>query len=136
MKSIFNAGSVDFCRNFTESAIKTEKSTVMEEKYINQIELAGRIGTVLKKVVGGTEYARFSLCTEQIYSSGGCRTVETSWHACHTFASDGIDLTKIEKGEWIHIIGRLEYRKYVDNNNIEKQLSEIIVTKIISDEED
>ena len=136
MKSIFNAGSVDFCRNFTESAIKNEKSTIMKEKYINQIELAGRIGTVLKKVVGGTEYARFSLCTEQIYSSGGCRTVETSWHACHTFASDGIDLTKIEKGEWIHISGRLEYRKYVDNNNIEKQLSEIIVTKIISDEED
>ena len=31
----------------------------MEEKYINQIELAGRVGTVLKKVVGDTEYAHF-----------------------------------------------------------------------------
>lgn len=108
----------------------------MEERYINKIELAGRVGTVLKKVVGGTEYARFSLCTEQIYSSGGCRTVETSWHACHTFASDEIDLTKIEKGKWLHIIGRLEYRKYVDSNNIEKQVSEVIVTNIIDDEED
>lgn len=108
----------------------------MEEKYINQIELAGRVGTVLKKVVGGTEYARFSLCTIQIYSNGECRKVETSWHDCHTFASDGIDLTKIEKGEWLHLIGRLEYRKYVDNNNIEKIIPEIIVTKIINDEED
>lgn len=107
----------------------------MEEKYTNKIELAGHVGAVSKKVVGGTEYARFSLCTEQIYSSGGCRTVETSWHDCHTFASDGIDLTKIEKDGWIHIIGRLEYRKYVDNN-IEKIIPEIIVTKIISDEED
>lgn len=108
----------------------------MEEKYINQIELAGRIGTVLKKVVGGTEYARFSLCTEQIYSSGGCRTVETSWHDCHTFASDMVDTAKIEKGEWIHLIGRLEYRKYVDSNSTERQLTEIMVTKIIGDEED
>ena len=108
----------------------------MEEKYINQIELAGRIGTVLKKVVGGTEFARFQLCTIQVYNSDGCHTVETSWHDCHTFASDGVNTAKIEKGEWIHIIGRLEYRKYVDNNNIEKQLSEIIVTKIINDEED
>ena len=57
-------------------------------------------------------------------------------HDCHAYDSDEVDLTKIEKGEWIHISGRLEYRKYVDNNNIEKQLSEIIVTKIISDEED
>lgn len=108
----------------------------MKEKCINKIELAGRVGTVLKNVVGGTEYARFSLCTVQIYSSGGCRTVETYWHDCHTFGSDGIDLTKIEKGEWLHIIGRLEYRKYVDSNNIEKIISEIIVTKIINDEKD
>lgn len=108
----------------------------MEEKYINQIELAGRVGTVLKKVVGGTEYARFSLCAAQIYSSGGCRTVETFWHDCHTFASNGIDLTKIEKGAWVHIIGRLEYRKYVDEYNTEKIMPEIIVTKIINDEED
>ncbi len=108
----------------------------MEEKYINKIELAGRVGTVLKKVIGGTEYARFSLCTMQVYNSKGCQTIETSWHACHAFASDEIDLTKIEKGEWLHIVGRLEYRNYVDSNNIEKQVSEIIVTKIINDEED
>lgn len=108
----------------------------MEEKCINKIELAGRVGTVLKNVVGGTEYARFSLCTVQIYSSGGCRTVETYWHDCHTFASDEVDIAKIEKGEWLHIIGQLEYRKYVDSNNIEKQIAEIIITKIINDEED
>lgn len=108
----------------------------MEEKYVNKIELAGRVGAVSRKVIGGTEYARFQLCTIRIFSSGGCRTVETSWHDCHTFVSDEIDLTKIEKGEWLHIIGRLEYRKYVDSNNIEKQVSEVIVTKIIDDEED
>lgn len=72
----------------------------MEKKYINRIELAGHVGGVLKKVVGGTEFARFSLCTVQIHNSGGCRTVETSWHDCHTFASDEVDTTKIEKGEW------------------------------------
>lgn len=108
----------------------------MEEKHINQIELAGRVGTVLKKVVGGTEYARFSLCTVRAYNNGEHPIMETSWHDCHTFASDGVDLTKIEKGAWVHIIGRLGYRKYVDNNNVEKIISEITVTKIIDDEED
>ena len=91
---------------------------------------------MLKKVVSGTEFARFSLCTVQIYNSRGCRTVETSWHDCHTLASDEVDTTKIEKGRYIHIIGQLEYRKYVDINNVEKQIAEIIVTKIINDEED
>ena len=108
----------------------------MEEKYINQIELAGRIGTVLKKVIGGTEFARFQLCTIQVYNSGGCHTAETSWHDCHAYDSDEVDLTKIEKGAWVHIIGRLEYRKHVDEYNNEKIMPEIIVTKIINDEED
>lgn len=108
----------------------------MKEKYTNKIELAGRVGKVLKKVIGDTEYVRFSLYTKQIYNSGGCRTVETSWHNCYAFASDGIDPMKIEKGERIHIIGRLEYREYVDSNNIEKTMPEIIVTKIINDEKD
>ena len=108
----------------------------MEEKYINQIELAGRVGTVLKKVIGSTEYVRFSLCTIQIFSSGGCRTVATLWHDCYALASDGVDTAKIKMGEWLHLIGRLEYREYVDSNSTERQLSEIMVTKIINDEED
>lgn len=103
---------------------------------MNQIELAGRIGRVLKKVIGGTEFARFQLCTIQVYNSGGCHTAETSWHDCHTYASDEVDTAKIEKGEWLHLIGRLEYRKYVDSNSTERQLTEIMVTKIIGDEED
>lgn len=109
---------------------------IMEERYVNKIELAGRVGAVLRKVIGGTEFVRFQLCTIRIFSSGGCRTVETLWHDCHALASDGVDTAKIEKGEWLHLIGRLEYRKYVDSNSIEKQLSEIMVTKIIDDEED
>lgn len=35
------------------------KSIAMKEEYINNIELAGRVGHVLKKDLGGTEYARF-----------------------------------------------------------------------------
>ena len=108
----------------------------MKEKYMNQIELAGRVGHIVKKVIGGTEYARFQLCTIQVYNSGGCHTAETSWHDCHAYDSDEADLTKIEKGAWVHIIGRLEYRKHVDEYNTEKIIPEIIVTKIINDEED
>lgn len=105
----------------------------MEEKYINKIELAGRVGNVLKKVVGGTEYARFQLCTVWTYNNEEYPSAEPSWHDCHTFASDGVDLTKIEKGAWVHIIGRLEYRKYVDDDDVEKIVSGITVTKIIND---
>ena len=105
---------------------------MVKEKYINKIELAGRIGDVQKKIVGGIGYARFQLCTIQTYTDGEYPLKEISWHDCYAFASDGVDLTKIEKGAWVHIIGRLEYRKYVDNNNVEKILSEINVTKIIN----
>lgn len=108
----------------------------MKEEYVNKIELAGRIGSVRKNTISDTQHARFSLCTVYTYHDDEYPAVEISWHACHAFASDGIDLTKIEKGEWLHIIGRFEYRKYVDSNNIERQIAEIIVTKIINDEED
>nr|DAE42590.1 MAG TPA: hypothetical protein [Caudoviricetes sp.] len=108
----------------------------MKEEYVNKIELAGRIGSVRKNTISDTEHARFSLCTMRVYQDGEYPVAETSWHACHAFASDGIDLAKIEKGEWIHIIGRLKYTKYVDINNVEKQMTDIFVTKIINDEED
>lgn len=108
----------------------------MKEEYVNKIELAGRIGSVLKNTISDTQHARFSLCTVHAYRRDDYPVIETSWHDCHAFASDGIDLTKIEKGEWIHIIGRLKYTKYVDINNVEKQMTDIIVTKIINDEED
>lgn len=108
----------------------------MKEEYVNKIELAGRIGSVRKNTISDTEHARFSLCTVRTYHDDEYPAVETSWHDCHAFASDGIDLTKIEKGGWIHIIGRLKYMRYVDINNVEKQMTDIFVTKIINDEED
>lgn len=108
----------------------------MKEEYLNRIELAGRVGGVLKKTVGDTEHARFSLCTIHAYNNGEYPVVETSWHDCHAFASDNIDLTRIEKGAWLHIVGRLKYTKYVDVNNVEKQMTEVVVTKIVDDEGD
>lgn len=103
---------------------------------INKVELAGQIGCVLKKTVGDTEHARFSVCTTRVSMNGEYPVVEMLWHDCHAFASDGIDLSKIEKGAWIHVVGRLKYTKYVDVNNNEKQTTEIIVTRIVDDEGD
>ena len=103
---------------------------------INKVELAGQVGSVLRKTVGDTEHVRFSLCTIHTYRDGDYPVVETSWHDCHAFASDGIDLAKIEKGAWIHIVGRLKYTKYVNVNNNERQMTEIIVSRIIGDERD
>jgi len=103
---------------------------------INKVELAGQVGSVLRKTVGDTEHVRFSLCTIHTYRDGDYPVVETSWHDCHAFASDGIDLAKIEKGAWIHIVGRLKYTKYVNVNNNEGQMTEIIVSRIIGDERD
>lgn len=103
---------------------------------INKVELAGQVGSVLRKTVGDTEHVRFSLCTMRTYRDGEYPVVETSWHDCHAFASDGIDLAKIEKGAWIHIVGRLKYTKYVNVNNNEGQMTEIIVSRIIGDERD
>ena len=103
---------------------------------INKVELAGQVGSVLRKTVGDTEHVRFSLCTMRTYRDGEYPVVEPSWHDCDAFASDGIDLSKIEKGEWIHIVGRLKYTKYVNVNNNERQMTEIIVSRIIGDERD
>lgn len=100
---------------------------------INRIELAGQVGSVQRKTLKGREHARFALCTMRTYKDGEYPVVETSWHDCHAFASDGIDLAKIEKGAWLHIVGRLKYTKYVDVNNAEKVVAEIIVEKIIND---
>lgn len=104
---------------------------------INRIELKGIVGTVHKSDITGHGFASFSLKTERVVKpfDGGEPYVETEWHSCEAWDDKYTDndLTKIEKGEPLHITGRLRYQSYVNADGLDKVVPIILVKQIMKD---
>lgn len=106
--------------------------------HINRIELQGRVGTVRTNIVGDNMVANFSLVTEYLYKSRDGAVNETTWHQVTAWeGKDMPDLTKIAKGTPVHVTGRLRTFKYTNSEGVEKQLYEVVASKIrvLSEEE-
>jgi single-strand DNA-binding protein len=100
--------------------------------HINRIEIQGRVGTIRTNFVGDNMVANFSVVTEYLYKTrdGGAAN-ETTWH--HVTAWEGrdiADLSSISKGMPVNVIGRLRSFKYTNSEGIEKQLYEVVASKI------
>ena len=97
--------------------------------HINRIE---RVGTIRTNFVGDNTVANFSVVTEYLYKTrdGGAAN-ETTWH--HVTAWEGrdiADLSCINKGTPVNVVGRLRTFKYTSSEGIEKQLFEVVASKI------
>ncbi len=102
---------------------------------VNQVHLLGRCGQDPEiRAVGqnNVNRATFSLCTGGKYKTHDGREVDdTAWH--NIVAWRGIaDLAQkyIRKGTQVFLIGHLTYRKYTDNNGVERSVTEIVADKI------
>lgn len=57
----------------------------------------------------------------------GCPVIETTWHLVTAWEGKACaDLSVLQKGDKVHVIGRLRNRKYVDNAGIERTQVDII----------
>lgn len=97
---------------------------------INKVELQGTLGYCNISEVGEARFAKFSLCTQRVVKHGDAPAIETSWHSCVAFETGCRHFNVLEslsKGDGVHVIGRLKYSVFIDNNNSSHIVTEIIV---------
>ncbi len=113
--------------------INTLKQIIME-KTLNRVELKGRVGAdpKISQMEGGVSIIRFSVATHEAYKGkDGLYKEETTWHNVAAWSSKNIpDFSKVRKGVFVDLIGKLRYFKYVTKNGEERFSSEIVALKM------
>ena len=99
---------------------------------LNKVELRGILGVVRVMPVGDTRYATMSVATNYFYKdSEGCPVIETTWHLVTAWEGKACpDLSVLQKGNPVHVIGRLRCRRYTDAAGIQKEQIDIVANCI------
>ena len=104
------------------------------ERTLNKVELRGNVGADPKvtELEGGVTVIRFSLATHEVFKGKeGEYREETTWHNIAAWSSKGmIDFSKIRKGGFLELKGRLRYYKDITKNGEEKYSCEIVALKM------
>ena len=93
----------------------------------------GRIGSdPVVREAGQTKVAQFSLATGGKFTTKDGREMDdTAWHSIVAWRGLAeISEKYIHKGSQVLVNGHLAYRKYTDNNGVEKYITEIVADKI------
>lgn len=96
---------------------------------LNRVELRGYVGAVRTTKVGNTDIVRFTVATTSVYrSNDGCIVEEVTWHNVTAYGSvECEDLTRLQKGCGISVVGRLRNIRYVTADGSERSMNEIVV---------
>ena len=100
-------------------------------EHINRIELQGHVGTVRTNEVSGKKVVNFSLATEYFYKKDGSGVSETTWHNIVAWEGKDIqDMDRIAKGVPTNTDRRRQTNKYTNAKKKEKQVFEVLATKL------
>ena len=99
---------------------------------LNKVELRGILGVLRVISVGETRYATMSVATNYCYKDAeGCPVIETTWHLVTAWEGKACpDLSVLQKGDKVHVIGRLRCRRYTDVSGIEKYQTDIVANHL------
>lgn len=100
---------------------------------INRIEIQGAVGNSRLSTVGGTELLKLCVATNHIYKGrDGMAVIETTWHNVSYFKKpeDSLDLSQIERGSRVRVLGRLRHNRYTANDGREHEISEIVASEL------
>jgi single-strand DNA-binding protein len=99
---------------------------------LNRVELRGTVGSVYVKDFGNTKCVNFSVATNYCFKDReGCPVIETTWHRVIAWENqDTADAFKLEKGDSVHVLGRLRIRSYTGADGVEKQAVEIVAKRV------
>ena len=99
---------------------------------LNKVELRGILGVIRVQNVGEKRLATMSVATNYCYKGGdGCPVIETTWHIVTVWEGNGCpDLSIFQKGDQVHVIGRLRCRKYIDVSGMEKTQMDIVASML------
>jgi single-strand DNA-binding protein len=100
---------------------------------LNEVKLIGNVGKDpdIRTTQEGKEVASFSLATSEFWTdkTTGERKEKTEWHKIVVFVGRLIPVIKsyVKKGTRLYICGSLHSRKWVDQSNNEKYVTEIVL---------
>ena len=98
---------------------------------INRLTLIGNAGQdpEIRKLENGTSVAKVSLATKESWKDkDGNWKDETQWHSLQLWRELADRATNIKKGSLVYVEGKVTYRKYKDKDDIERSVTEIVVS--------
>lgn len=102
---------------------------------INKVTLLGNLGKdpVIRTGQNGGKIASFSLATSDIWNDKqtGERRERTEWHSVVIFNEHLVTIVEkyVRKGSKIYIEGKLQTRKWTDQQGIERFITEVILDR-------
>ena len=99
---------------------------------LNRVELRGILGVLRVMSVGDMRYATMSVATNYAYKDAeGFPVIETTWHLVTAWEGKACpDLSVLQKGDKVHVIGRIRCRRYTDVSGIEKMQTDIVANTL------
>jgi single-strand DNA-binding protein len=102
---------------------------------VNKVILVGNLGRdpELRHTAGGSAVINFSLATNEVWNDkDGQRQQRTEWHKVVVWGRQAETLNEyLRKGRQIYVEGRLQTRKWTDNQNQEKYTTEIVANRVV-----
>ena len=107
-------------------------------EHLNRIDLRGVVGTVKTQIISGSKMSRFSVATSRAYKDKeGVAQIDTTWHNVVAWENDKIqDIDKLKTGAKVFVSGRLQSKKFVGQDGMEKTSFEVVALKLTVYESD
>ena len=96
---------------------------------VNQVQIVGNTGSAieLRHTASGKKVANFNVAT----SWGSGRDAVTEWHRIVAWERTAeFCAERVKKGAKVAIFGRLQTRKYTDDNGTERYTTEIVANAV------
>lgn len=100
---------------------------------INKVILIGNVGKdpEIRTMNNGNEVALFNLATSDYWKdkTTGERKERTEWHRIVVYSQGLVSIIKnyVKKGTKLYISGSIQTRRWVDNQNIDRHATEIVL---------
>lgn len=100
---------------------------------LNRVTLIGNVGKdpEIRSTQDGREVASFTLATSEAWKdkATGEKRERTEWHKVVIFSQPIISIIKnyVHKGSKLYVEGALHSRKWTDQSNIERSVTEVVI---------
>lgn len=100
---------------------------------VNKVILVGNLGAdpEIRTTQDGRKIANFSLATSESWKdkNTGERKSKSEWHRVSVFSEGLVKIVEnyVKKGSKIYVEGKLQTRKWTDNNGVEKYSTEVVL---------
>ena len=99
--------------------------------FLNKIEIRGIIGRMENRPMGEKILHKFSVLTEYAYfDSRDEACIETLWLNVSAIDGRKVNIPQdADRGDWIHLTGRLRMQRYTDSEGVSRLVPEVIATE-------